>query len=265
MVRSGALGPALDRPALLFTDERGRVVLIEDGLARLLGYAQPDDALGDPLETVLGIPPDNAKRVLKEISSKGQMNYHPVEVKDRRSGSLASLLLHGSARYEGGRFIGADITVTPPAFTIPGDYFGHRANLERMAAMVRARMEVGGAPAISEATELELRSYFAARMLAVYVLLVRMGGRSVGQALEERIGRLSQERGFVVGMHGGRVELGPEPLQPRTCQELMQLAVDYAVKVTSLRVVMNELSDLDSGFDQATLERAARFGLREKG
>ena len=44
-----------DRPMLVFTDESGAVVLIEDDLAQALGYDNPDDAVGDPLAATLGL------------------------------------------------------------------------------------------------------------------------------------------------------------------------------------------------------------------
>jgi hypothetical protein len=53
-----------------------------------------------------------------------------------------------------------------------------------------------------------LRFYFAARMLAVYVLIVRMGGRAVGEAFEDRIRQVGRERGWPVDVNRGRLVFG---------------------------------------------------------
>ena len=92
-----------------------------------------------------------------------------------------------------GRFIGADLMVTHPTSSLPAEDLDHRHNLERMAAMVRSRLRDGAGTVISEQKEIELKSYFAARMLAIYVLIVRMGGRSLGETLEQKVRRLNQE------------------------------------------------------------------------
>jgi len=259
----GAPGEStLDRPALLFTDERGRVVLMEDVLARTLGFENPDGALGEELGSVLGLPSDQTGEFLKEIASKGQMSYRSIQSRHRQSGSLLPFLISGTADYGGGRYIGADITLTPPSFSLPTDYFNHRAHLERMADMVRARLKAGSASLISGEKELELWTYFAARMLAIYVLLTRMGGRAVGQALEDRISRMAQERNWGLEMRAGRIDVPRGGLRPEDLAELMAQAVEYAVKVTSLRLVNKELAELDAGFAEATLSVATRFGMR---
>ena len=253
---------SLDRPALLFTDERGRVVLMEDVLARTLGFDNPDGALGEGLGSILGLPSDQAADFLKEIATKGQMSYRSIQALHRQSGSLLPFLISGTADYGGGRYIGADITLTPPSFSLPTDYFNHRAHLERMADMVRARLKAGSASLISGERELELWTYFAARMLAIYVLLARMGGRAVGQALDDRISRTAQERNWGLEMRAGRIDVPQGGLRPEDLADLMKQAVDYSIKVTSLRIVNKELAELDAGFDEATLSVAARFGMR---
>jgi hypothetical protein len=259
---AGHVEPALDRPALLFTDERGLVVLMEDVLARTLGFETPDAALGDSLGSVLGLSPDEAGQLLSEIASKGQMSYRSIQAVHRQSKDSVSFLISGTADYGGGRFIGADITLTPPTFSLPSGYFNHRANLERMADMVRARVKAGSASLISGEKELELWTYLAARMLAIYVLLTRMGGRRVAEALEERIRRLAEKRKWGLEMRAGRIDLHQAGLKPEDLTDLMKEAVDYAVKVTSLRLVKKELDELDAGFNDATLQVATRFALR---
>jgi hypothetical protein len=131
-----------------------------------------------------------------------------------------------------------------------------------MAVMVGRRMRNGGGPAISEEREIELRSYFAARMLAVYVLIVRMGGRPVGEAFEDRIQWISRECGSAIEMKRGRLVFGEAPLAPEVSRKITQAALDYAIQVTSKRLVVRELAELDVNFGQATIQRAAHFGLR---
>jgi hypothetical protein len=256
---------ALDRPALLFTDERGRVVLMEDLLARALGFANPDGALGEGLGSVLGLANDVATEFLKEIAAKGKVGYRSIQAQHRPSGNLLPFLISGTADFGGGRYIGADITMTPPSFSLPTGYFDHRANLERMADMVRARLQSGSASLISGERELELWTYFAARMLAIYVLLTRMGGGAVAQALEDRIGRLAQDRKWGVEMHAGRIEMRQAGIRPEDLGELMKQALEYAVKVTSLRLVNKELAELDAGLDAGTLSLATSIGMRDQG
>jgi hypothetical protein len=131
-----------------------------------------------------------------------------------------------------------------------------------MAELVRSRLRNGGGPAISEEKESELRSYFAARMLAIYVLIVRMGGRSLGETLEEKVRRLSRERGWSMDMRRGRLTFGEAGPRPEAWRETMQAAQAYAVSVTSKRLVARELAELDVNFSRTSVQRATQYGLR---
>jgi hypothetical protein len=257
---SAEAGP--DRPMFVFTDETGAVVLMEDDLARMLGFDDAEHAVGDPLAAALGMLTSDAETLLKEISNEGRAKHRLARISNRRTGRAWWTFLSGSAQATGGRFIGADITVTPPTSSLPADDAGHRDTLERMAAMVRSRMKNGGGPVISEEKEIELRSYFAARMLAIYVLTVRMGGRLPGEALEQKVRRLNQERGWSIDMNRGRLTFGEAGLRPEACREITQVALSYAVQVTSKRLVARELSELDLNFSRYTVQWAAAYGLR---
>jgi hypothetical protein len=246
----------------VFTDETGAVVLIEDDLARLLGLDSAQDAIGDPLAAALGLATVDAEKLLREIAATGTARHRVAEIWNRRTGRRSWVLLGGSAPSAGGGFIGADITVSPVTLSPPAEDLDHRSNLERMAVMVRRRMRNGGGPVMTEEKEIELRSYFAARMLAVYVLIVRMGGRGVGEAFEDRIRQVSRERGWPVDMNRGRLVFGEADLSPELCRQITQVALGYAVQVTSKRIVARELSELDVNFGPTTIQRADHFGLR---
>jgi hypothetical protein len=252
----------LSRSMFVFTDETGTVVLMEDDLARVLGLASAEDAIGDPLAAALGLATPEAEKLLHEIASTGSARHRLAEVWNRRTGRRSWVLLGGSAPSMPGGFIGADITVSPVTLSPPAEDLDHRASLERMAVMVGRRMRNGGGPAISEEREIELRSYFAARMLAVYVLIVRMGGRPVGEAFEDRIQWISRECGSAIEMKRGRLVFGEAPLAPEVSRKITQAALDYAIQVTSKRLVVRELAELDVNFGQATIQRAAHYGLR---
>jgi len=252
-----------DQPMLVFTDESGAVILIEDDLARALGYDNPDDAIGDPLAAALGMATSDAETLLKEISTTGRARHRLAQLRSHRSGRSWWVLLSGSAPASAGRFIGADITVTPPTLPLSADDLDHRHNLEQMAEMVRSRLRNGSGPVLSQEKENELRSYFAARMLAIYILIVRMGGLSLGEALEEKIRSLNRERAWSMDMRRGRLTFGEASLRPDRCQEISQVALAYAISVTSKRLVARELAELDVNFSPTTVQRATLYGLRK--
>jgi hypothetical protein len=246
----------------VFTDERGAVVLIEDDLARALGYDDPDDAVGDPLAATLGLAAAEAEALLNEISTSGGSRYRLAQLRNQRTGRSWWVMVSGSAAVADGRFIGADITLTPPAYTLSADYLTHRYNLRQLAELVRSRLRDGRGLVISEEKERELRSYFAARMLALYVLVVRMAGGDLGATLEEKVRRLNRERGWSMDMRRGRVTFGEADLPPEAWREIAQVAQSYAVSVTSKRIVARELGELDVNFSPATVQRATQYGLR---
>ena len=252
----------LDRPMFVFTDERGAVVLIEDDLARAVGLDSPEDAVGDPLAAALGLATGDAEKLLGEIATTGAARHRLAEIRHHRTARRMWVLLGGSSPSTAGGFIGADITVSPVTLSPPAEDLDHRHNLERMAVMVRHRMGNGGAPAISEEKEIELRAYFAARMLAVYVLIVRMGGRDLAEAFEEKIRQLSLARGWSIDIQRGRMVFGEANVKPEAWQEISRTALDHAVRVTSKRLVARELSELDVNFTPATIQRATHYGLR---
>jgi len=251
-----------DRPMFVFTDENGDVVLMEDDLARLLGFDSSELAVGESLAAALGIAASDAGALLKEISTTARAKHRLAQIRNRRTGRSWWTFLSGSAPAAGGRFIGADITITPPTAALPAEDLDHRHNLERMAAMVRSRLSNGHGTGLSEENEIELRSYFAARMLAIYVLIVRMGGRALGETLEQKVRRSNQERGWSIDMNRGRLTFGEAELRPEACREMSQVALEYAVRVTSKRLVTRELSELDVNFSRSTVHRAVQSGLR---
>jgi hypothetical protein len=252
----------LDRPMFVFTDESGAIVLIEDDLARVVGLELPEEAIGDPLAAALGLATGDAERILREIATTGTARHRLTEIWNRRTGRRMWVLLGGSAPSAAAGFIGADIMVSPVTLSPPVEDLDHRHNLERMAEMVRRRMRNGGGPVISEEKEIELRSYFAARMLALYVLIVRMGGRAVGESFEGRIRLISRELGSAVDMNRGRLIVGVADLSPEAFRQITRAALAYAVQVTSKRLVARELAELDVNFTPATIQRAAHYGLR---
>jgi hypothetical protein len=254
--------PLLDRPMFIFTDENGSVVLMEDDLARVLGLDSPEEAVGDPLAAALGLTPDDAERFLREIAERGSARHRLAEIWNRRSGRRMWVLLGGTAPAIAEGFIGADITVSPVTLSPPVEDLDHRTYLERMALMVRHRMSNGGRPPISEEKDLELRAYVAARLLALYVLIVRMAGRTVGETFENKIRQVSRARSWPIDIQGGRVDLGPDAIRAEAWKELDRLAVDYAMQVTSKRQVSVELAELDVNFGPATIQRAEHLGLR---
>jgi len=97
----------MDRSMLVFTDERGAVVLIEDDLARALGFDNPDDAVGDPLAATLGLATTDADNLLKEISTTGRARHRLAQVRNQRTGRSWWVMVSGSAAAAEGRFIGA--------------------------------------------------------------------------------------------------------------------------------------------------------------
>lgn len=252
----------LDRPYLLFTDEAGRIILLEDGLALFLGFADPEDAVGEPVDRVLGIPKAEAEGLMKELFTRGEVRNRPIQAVSRRTGTAVPLFLSGMTQFVGGRRIGADIAVCGPSYSVPDGYLDHCASLERLARIARTRLQSGAGLPISEARLARLAEYFAARVLALHVLLSRLGGRSLAGALQERLAKLARDRSLGLQIAAGRVAFDAQPLAPETLRLIIEAAVDYAAKVTSLRLVRKELADLDAGFDTAVLEAASRFGLR---
>jgi hypothetical protein len=253
----------LGRSMFVFTDEKGTVVLMEDDLARVLGLDSAEDAIGDPLAAALGLSTLDAEKLLSEIAATRTARHRLAEIWNKRTGRRSWVLLGGSAPSTAGGFIGADISVSPVTLSPPAEDLDHRYNLERMAMMVRRRMRNGGGPLISEEKEVELRSYFAARMLAVYVLVVRMGGRPMAQAFEDRVRLISRDCGATVDMDRGRLVFGEEDLTQGVCRKITQAALSYAIQVTSKRMVVRELAELDVNFGLTTIQRAAHYGLRD--
>jgi hypothetical protein len=64
-------------------------------------------------------------------------------------------------------------------------------------------------------------------------------------------------------MRLGRLTFGEASLQPDRCQEISQVALAYAISVTSKRLVARELAELDVNFSPTTVQRATLYGLRK--
>ena len=63
-------------------------------------------------------------------------------------------------------------------------------------------------------------------------------------------------------MNRGRLSFGEGDLRPEACREIARVALAYAVRVTSKRLVARELAELDVNFSRSTVHRAAQYGLQ---
>lgn len=249
---------------LVFTDARGRVVFVDNKVLALLGQLETGRLVGEPLHRIFQVAFEVVNGLLTEIARTGYVHERPLVI-TRSDGTQIETVCTGIASYDDQHtFIGADFTLRDPATAAPrapathGDILGVR--IQQIEAEADAQVASADAQ-VAEGTLLA-QLYFTALLGAVQVLLNRMGGQRVSDAMEGVVNKRAAQSGWPVRLADGQFVLDPANLPEEAYHTLIDEVVGYARNVTGSRLLFQEMHALDEQMPPSARENAGKLGLR---
>lgn len=245
--------------ALAFTDARGRIVFADRNLLRLLGYDQCGPLVGRPADEVLRADRDLIGHFITEVARSGYIRERPLELHDAQ-GQIVPVLCTCVAVYDdSGHFIGMDMTLHPsqaPAQDSGIQVTHHWDVLSARVDQIRAEAEARRASEIKTLLQL----YFAAHFSALQVLLTRMGGTRIYEALNNIVNNIAQRNSWQLAVLGSEVVIDEDP-PPEAYRRLLSEAVAYGVNIVGKRMVVQEMRAVGERLDARCRALAEEHGL----
>ncbi len=247
-----------DSLALLFTDAKGRVVFVDQNFLALMGYGHSERLVGQSAHMILGLDLQTTAQLIDEVAKTGFVHERPLQIKDA-DGEVLLVVCNGVATYDDrNRFIGADITLRrvkeePPSrlLTTHWDVLSERVE--------RIRVEAEQQQAQREQMLLQL--YFTAQISALQVLLDRMVGHRIREAMDSIVNNLTDKNHWPISILGSNIVIAGSPTV-EAYRTLLNEVVVYAATVIGKRVVEREMSAVESQLGAECCALAGRHGLR---
>lgn len=243
---------------LVFTDARGRIVFADNSFLALIGLGEARKLVGEPLHKVIRVGTEAISAMMNEIASSGYVHERPLTI-TRDDGGQVDTICTGIATYDDQRvFIGADLTLRDPALAAPAPPATH-------TDVLGARIQQIEAEANTQAAEDDMlgQLYFAAAVSAVLVLLGRMAGPRVQQAVEEIVNQTAARGSWPVQLKGGHFVIGATTIPPEGYRAMLQEVIDYARNIVGQRLLSHEMQALDGQMKPAAQQIAQQSGMRQ--
>lgn len=243
--------------ALLFTNAHGMVVYADRSFSRLTHCAAEGFDLRGPLHTLLGVSEAVTENLLQRVNQAGHFTGRLLHARTQ-SGSLLPIWGMSVASYDDREgYIGADILLSS---AIDGPQVQARVVTHSDFLNVYLQQTMAFARARHDKTFLQ--AYMAAQFNVLQVLLVRMAGSEIRDAMERILAGNSRKNNWPISIEHGELAFGKASSPFGVYGAFQKIAVSYAASIVGRRVIAQELDLLDRQLDQSTLALVTQLGLR---
>jgi hypothetical protein len=240
----------------LFTNALGEVVFTDRGFLRLTKRSLVRPPIAEALHATLGIEQRSACQFLQDLTHGGSIDRPALSIRTT-TGSLRPVRAAGVAVFTGREsYIGADIQLTPPRPEIK-PLAGPQSHSDVLDNYAKQTLEE--ARLLRTLTSLQV--YLTIHIDALQVLLARLGGLNMRNALERSINLAAIGHGMPIIMRDGYLEFGDMTVPFDAYRTLFQAAEDYAVNAIGRRLVAEEMQTIDQRIDPGVLKAAMLVGL----
>ncbi len=225
---------------MLFTNAAGSVVFADRRFHLLAEQPPRIPSTPQALHHWLRTDPEPISQWMQVVASEGYAASFPLTFSTPAAGQRP-LSLDGVAVYDDlKRFIGADLLIAdrPPRQPTPLRPLRHP---DAVATYFQQELSQGQ----SERGLTFLQVYVSAQIEILQVLLARMGGPGMRQALEMVLNQTAERQRIPARMAHGYLEFASSHINIGHYRALLRAAFSYAVDAIGRRAVTQELSVID--------------------
>ncbi len=256
-----SLDPLAASLGLIFTDSRGRIVFGDSHFLDLIGPDKAVMLVGQPLHKVIGTDQETITGLISEIGRTGYVRDQRLVLLNR-NGSQTVVACSGIATYDDqGSFIGVDLTLRDPEHTaLPATLLDTHSDV--LDARIK-QIEFEVRDHAAEQSEALSNLYFVAQVSAIQILLGRLGGPRVVEAVETMINQSAAKNHWPVQIKGGRfvIQTAKTPLE--AYQRLLAELFEYAGAVAGQPTIIEEMKLVDAHMKPEARTVAGELGLRD--
>jgi hypothetical protein len=255
---AGSQGAAL---CLVFADARGRIVFADSNFLDLVNQDEAKSLIGEPLYRILRCSQQSINELISSIAQMGYVRDHMLEIRTLDENPV-NVACTGVGTYDDqGAFIGADLTLCDithyePTKGRPGD------RDDTLSLHIKEGQGDTHNQLIGEKQGFAL-GYFTAQVMALQVLLGRMGGPRVREMVEALVNQAAEQHNWAVQLQGGHLDIGSKSLPLDAYATLLKKIVDYGENIIGRQVVKHEMHTVDVQMTEHLREIADQAGLRK--
>lgn len=244
---------------LVFTNSKGQVIFSNQAFGDLMGFERRNVMMGKSLHQVLGVGSSDLADLLETGRDRGDATRSvKLEVLDRR-GETHTLWLESMPAYDScNRFLGLNIIVKSlieqaPIEHLPANPMPAPADAERYVHQVKF---------VEPSKGERLRQFFTDQVDGLQILMARVAGLRVREAMEMIFNETAQKNLWPAAMVDGNVYIDPVAEEPRIYHTLLGELANYAAIVIGWNTVSAEMRKLETKVEPSILALANETGLR---
>ncbi|MEW6567465.1 MAG: PAS domain-containing protein [Chloroflexota bacterium] len=244
--------------AMLFTNAGGGVIFADRHFLSLAERSPEQISPGQALHILLETDPQSMSRWVQTVAREGFVPAFPLTLATP-GGARLPLSMDGVAVYdELKRFIGADVLFAQPATLRP---FPPLPLRHPDALATYFQQVLNEAQATRTMTFLQV--YVSVQIEILQVLLARMGGPKMRQALESILNQTADRHQIPARMQQGYLGFLSSRSNIGHYRALLRAAFAYAVDAIGRRAVSHELSLIDQQMTPGLLPLVAHLDIKD--
>lgn len=255
--------------ALLFTNALDKVVFIDNQAFELLRPPDIGTLVGENLHDVLGTDSKFTYQLIEEGVKNKTIERVPIEILDHTAGTKKEVLLSAVATFDDdGNYIGSDITLQMPSIAESTEtkIRTHADSLRALAETIDPKPEPLDKEDITKEIEYrekaELELYFTVKINTLHVLLSRVAGIRIAKSMEMVFNEAAKKNGWAVKLESGQASMEVEGINAEIYRTLLEEILNYAINVTSLRIISQEMQKLEKQINANVLATAQKYGIQ---
>jgi hypothetical protein len=231
---------------ILFSNAKHQVIFLNKTLQMMLNY--PESAItffvGKPVHEILGIREDQYQTIAKQIIEQGQVENLPIELSDQSNQKLRVIAKGTLNKDNKGEMIGIDYTF--------------------YEELEGSNKVVGKASSIpSELAHEVVRFYFKRQLEGMYQVTTNIGGRKLGDLLNEVINTTAQQQQWNITMQGDKITDDPTSLTIESYEGLLFKVASYVSKVLGQSIMIKQVEKVNAKTNPMTFEFVAAHWYKQ--
>jgi serine/threonine-protein kinase len=228
--------------ALLMTNMTGQVIFVDQPCLKLLKrhYAEARTIIGRSLAEVLGISSKEADQLLRDVNKAGQVDKRALDIKDSKGVVVQVLCTMVATRDDKGGFVGADVTLRPVADNARSDFITVEKHLDTQE-------------------ETFFQTYFQAQMLALWEMVVQLGGRRLGANLDRIVNETAERNSWPITVRDGQASVDTRSADADVYRALLAKAIAYGVSIVGKKSVAKGMQSVDARTAPQILDKVAEL------